>query len=97
MIPCMRMNLVARHSGNSEEGAPIVALLLTLRHACGLPGDYQFKTTSTSLMKMLRKGTELSLDTLAGFEGQVLSCPSARLMGIDMSEAILTEIGYFVD
>lgn len=97
MIPCMRMNLIARHSGNSEEGAANVALALTLRPACGLPGDYQFKTTSTSLMKMLRKGTELSLDTLAGFEGQVLSCPSARLMGIDMSEAILTEIGYFVD
>jgi hypothetical protein len=97
MIPCMRMNLIARHSGNSEEGAAIVALALTLRPACGLPGDYQFKTTSTSLMKMLRKGTELSLDTLAGFEGQVLSCPFARLMGIEMSEAILTEIGYFVD
>ena len=97
MIPCMRMNLIARHSGNSEEGAEIVALALTLRPACGLPGDYQFKTTSTSLMKMLRKGTELSLDTLAGFEGQVLSCPFARLMGIEMSEAILTEIGYFVD
>jgi len=97
MIPCMRMNLIALHSGNSEEGAAIVTLALTLRPACGLPGDYQFKTTSTSLMKMLRKGTELSLDTLAGFEGQVLSCPFARLMGIEMSEAILTEIGYFVD
>ena len=97
MIPCMRMNLIARHSGNFEEGAAIVALALTLRPACGLPGDYQFKTTSASLMKILRKGTELSLDILAGFEGQILSCPYARLMGVEMSEAVLTEIGYFID
>ena len=97
MIPCMRMNLIARHSGDPEEGTAIVALALTLRPACGLPGDYQFKTTSASLMKILRKGTELSLDTLAGFEGQILSCPYARLMGVEMSEAVLTEIGYFID
>jgi hypothetical protein len=93
----MRMNLIARHSGNFEEGAAIVALALTLRPACGLPGDYQFKTTSASLMKILRKGTELSLDTLAGFEGQILSCPYARLLGVEMSEAVLAEIGYFID
>ena len=91
------MNLVARHSSNSEEGATIVALALTLRPACGLPGDYILKTTSASLMKILRKGTELSLDTLAGFEGQILSCSYARLMGVEMSEAVLTEIGYFID
>jgi hypothetical protein len=93
----MRMNLIARHSGNFEEGAAFVALALTLRPACGLPGDYQFETTSASLMKILRKGTELSLDTLAGFEGQILSCPYARLLGVEMSEAVLAEIGYFID
>ena len=97
MIPCMRMNLIARHFDDSEESAAIVALALTVRPACGLPGDYQLKTTTASLMKMLRKGTELSLDTLAGFEGEILSCPSARLMGVEMSEAVLTEIGYFID
>ena len=93
----MRMNLIARHSGNSEEGAAIVTLALTLRPACGLPGEYQFKTTRASLMKILRKGTELSLDTLAGFEGQILSHPNARLLGVEMSEAVLAEIGYFID
>jgi hypothetical protein len=93
----MRMTLIAHHSGNSEEGAAIVTLALTLRPACGLPGEYQFKTTRASLMKILRKGTELSLDTLAGFEGQILSHPYARLLGVEMSEAVLAEIGYFID
>jgi hypothetical protein len=97
MIPCMRMNLIARHSGGFDEGTAGIALALTLRPACGLPGDYQFKTTSASLMKILRKGTELSLDRLSSFEGQVLSYPQARLMGVEMSEAVLTEIGYFID
>ena len=91
------MNLIARHSGSFEEGTACTPLALTLRPACGLPGDYQFKTTSASLMKILRKGTELSLDKLSSFEGEMLSYPQARLMGVEMSEAVLTEIGYFVD
>jgi hypothetical protein len=97
MIPCMRMNLIAHQLGNSEEGTTVVAVALTLRPTCGLPGDYQLKTTSTSLMKILRKGSELSMDTLGAFEGQILSSSYARLMGIELSEAALTEMGYFID
>ena len=93
----MRMNLIARHSGSFEEGTACTPLALTLRPACGLPGDYQLKTTSASLMKILRKGTELSLDKLSSFEGEMLSYPQARLMGVEMSEGVLTEIGYFIE
>jgi len=78
MISCVRMNLIARYSGKYEEDKPIEALALTLRPASGLQGDYQFKTTPASLMKILRKGTELPLDTLVGFEGQILSGPYAH-------------------
>ncbi len=97
MIPCMRMNLFVRHSETSEESATSILLSLTIRPSCGIPGDYQFKTTSASLMRMLHKKTDLSFDALKSFEGEVYSYPCARLMGVEMSDETLTEIGYFID
>ncbi len=95
MIPSMRMNLIAQHPATSEESA--ATILLTIRPSCGIPGDYQFKTTSASLMLMLHKKTELSFDALSRFEGEVCSYPCARLIAVEMSDEILTEIGYFID
>ena len=72
-------------------------LSLTIRPACGVPGDYQFSTDSASLMQMLRKKTELSSTVIQRFEGELKSSPSARLLGVELSERVLTEIGYFID
>jgi hypothetical protein len=91
------MNLIARRSETSEESTTSIPLSLTIRPSCGIPGDYQFKTTSASLMRLLHKKTDLSFDTLKRFEGDVYSYPYARLTGVEMSDETLTEIGYFID
>ena len=97
MIPGMRMNLIARRSETSEETATTIPVSLTIRPSCGVPGDYQFKTTSASLMRMLHKKTDLPFDALKRFEGEVFSYSCARLRGVEMSDETLTEIGYFID
>ena len=91
----MRMNLIAQHSETSEESA--TTILLTIRPSCGIPGDYQFKTTSASLIRMLHKKTDLSFDALRRFESEVCSYPYARLTTVEISDETLTEIGYFID
>jgi len=91
------MNLITQMSSTSKEGAKTVPLSLTIRPACGVPGDYKCFTDSASLMRMLHKRTDLSSDILRRFEGEMYSCPSARLMGVELSESVLTEIGYFIE
>jgi hypothetical protein len=80
-----------------EIGAKSVPLSLTIRPACGLPGDYQFATDSAALVRLLHKKTDLSFDTIKRFEGEIYTNPSARLLGVELSESVLTELGYFID
>ena len=96
-IPCMRVNLITQMPTAFDLGAKTVPLSLTIRPACGLPGDYQYATDSAALLRMLHKKTDLPYDTLKRFEGEIYSNPSARLLGVELSESVLTEIGYFVD
>jgi hypothetical protein len=91
------MNIITRMSTTFEEGAKTIPLSLTLRPSCGVPGDYQFATDSAALMRMLHKKTDLSFDTLKRFEGEMCSYPCARLLGVELSESVLTELGYFID
>ncbi len=93
----MRMNLITQMSDTAKEGAKTIPLSLTIRPACGVPGDYKWFTDSAALMRMLHKKTDLSFDILSRFEGEMYSYPSARLMGVELSESILTEIGYFIE
>ncbi len=94
----MRMNLIALKSGRTfKEGAKTIPLSLILRPACGVPGEYAYSTDSAALMGMLQRETDLPTDILNRFEVQMSSSPSARLMGVDLSESVLTEIGYFID
>ena len=93
----MRMNIITQMSSPINDGAKTIPLSLTIRPSCGIPGDYQFATDSAALMKMLEKKTDLSRDTLKRFEGEMYSFPSARLTGVELSESVLTEIGYFID
>jgi hypothetical protein len=74
-----------------------VPLSLTIRPSCGLPGEYVYTTDSAALLRMLRRATDLSSDALNRFEGEMFSDPCARLLGVELSESVLTEIGYFIE
>ncbi len=72
-------------------------LVLTIRPARGVIGDYQFPMECDALMELLRQNTELSALTLEDFERNLREPLGAHLMGVELSEKALTEIGYFID
>jgi hypothetical protein len=93
----MRMNLITKAGDrhNSSDGKWHVSL--TIRPSCGLPGDYQFPTDLAALMKLLRKETNLPEPVLERFECDVYASLGGRLLGVELSERLLSDIGYFVD
>lgn len=91
----MRMNLITQTSGQPNAGT--ISLSLTLRPACGLPGDYQYPTDSTSLIRLLRAQTDLPGTVLQRFEDDLHAGFSARLLGVELSDQVLTNIGYYID
>jgi hypothetical protein len=93
----MRVNLITRPFSDSESGAGTIPISLTIRPACGLPGDYEYPTDSAALLLMLRKETDLPAYVLQGFELSLRAPLGARLLGVDLSDTVLTEIGYFID
>lgn len=56
----MRINLITEQFDGSEAGKGKIPPSLTIRPACGFPGEYQFPTDSESLMRLLRQKTNLS-------------------------------------
>ena len=93
----MRVNLITRPSGHSESGTGTIPLSLTIRPACGLPGDYECPIDSAALLLMLREQTDLPAYVLQSFEQNLRAPLGARLLGVDLSDTVLTEIGYFID
>lgn len=93
----MRVNLITRPSDSSEAGAGTIPLSLTIRPACGLPGDYEYPTDSAALLRMLRQQTDLPATVLQSFEHNLRTPLGARLLGVDLSDSLLTKIGYFID
>jgi hypothetical protein len=93
----MRMNLITQSALASVSGKGAIPLSLTIKPACGLPGDYQYLTDSSALLHMLRQQTDLPASVIQRFESNLYNTPNARLLGVDLSEKLLTEIGYFVD
>jgi hypothetical protein len=51
---------------------------------------------SESLMRLLRQ-TELPASVLELFERKLRTPLGARLAAVDLSDAVLTDIGYFID
>jgi len=72
-------------------------LSLTIRPACGLPGDYEYPTDSKTLLHILRQQTDLPAAVIQRFELTLRTAPEARLLGVELSETTLTDIGYFID
>ncbi len=93
----MRVNLITRSSGPYRPTLGTIPLSLTIRPACGLPGDYSYSTDSASLLRLLKRSTDLASPVLKRFEGDMHSSSTAKLLGVDLHEKVLTDIGYFVD
>jgi hypothetical protein len=93
----MKVNLSTRPSRQLAFPAGTIPLMMTIRPACGLPGDYERPMEGEALMRLLRQRTDLPGYILDGFERNVRSLADARLRGIELSENVLTDIGYFID
>jgi hypothetical protein len=93
----MRVNLITRPSDRSESSIGTIPLSLTIRPACGLPGDYDCQTDSKALLRLLRLQTDLPAYTLEQFEAGLRDRLGARLMGVELNDLILTKIGYFIE
>jgi len=46
---------------------------------------------------MLRKQTDLPASVIERFEERMCTAFNAHLLGVELSERVLTEIGYFID
>lgn len=93
----MRMNLSTRPARPSAPRGGTLPLTLTLSPACGLPGEYEYSTDSAALLRLLRQQTDLPGYVLESFEAKLRLALGARLTGVDLSDSVLTDIGYFVD
>jgi hypothetical protein len=93
----MRVNLITQSSGPYVPSAGTIPVSLTIRPACGLPGDYSYPTDSASLLRMLNLKTDLPSSVIKRFQGDMQVSSFARLMGVELSDRVLTDIGYFVD
>ncbi len=93
----MRVNLTTRRSDQCEACVGTIPISLTIRPACGLPGDYDYPTDSAALLRMLRRQTDLPDTVLQCFEASLRTPFGARLLGVELSDSLLTEIGYFID
>jgi len=93
----MRVNLIVQPVARPKEHKKGISLSVTIRPASGYPGEYCLSTDSQSLMHMLRKQAELRPTALARFEEALTSPNCARLLGVELSDNLLTDMGYFVD
>jgi hypothetical protein len=87
----MRVNLIAQSIPASG------TLSITVRPASGIPGTFSYTTDCNSLLRMLRHRTELASTVLERFEQTLNAAQSSRLLGVEIGDKTLTEIGYFVD
>lgn len=93
----MRVNLSTQPSRPSASGAYTIPLTLTIRPACGIAGNYDCPMDSGALLRLLRRETDLPGYVLEGFERKLRLPVGARLTGVELSESVLTDIGYFID
>jgi hypothetical protein len=93
----MRVNLIAHVSSAATPVAGSFPVSLTIKPACGLPGTYEYKTDSTALLAMLHRKTDLNGSVLSEFKRNLQTSSQVRLLGVDLRDQALEEIGYFVD
>ena len=95
--PCMRVNLITRTSGQIKPGLFTIPVSIKIRPSCGIPGEYEYETDTASLGSMLRRQTDLPSSVIERFEERMQIAFHAHLLRVELSEKVLTEIGYFVE
>jgi hypothetical protein len=93
----MRVNLSVRRSGRSSTGTGTIPLTLSIRPACGLPGEYECPIDSWDLVRLLVRQTDLPEPVIRVFEENIRTAAPTSLLGVELSEKALTDIGYFID
>lgn len=93
----MRVNLTAQVSTSATPEAGTYPVSLIIKPACGLPGTYEYKTDSAALLTMLHRRTDLNGSVLSEFKRNLQSSKPVRLLGVDLKDQALEEIGYFID
>jgi hypothetical protein len=93
----MRVNLSTRRSETSAIQRGNFQLTLSIRPSCGLPGEYECPIDSMGLLRLLRQQTDLPDYVIEVFEKKMRMAPRANLAGVELSERVLTDIGYFID
>ena len=93
----MRVNLITQVTNPLDPRALTIPISLTIRPACGVSGDYVYRTDSVALLRMLDNETDLPLSVLLRFESEIRRSVKARLLGVELSERLLENIGYFID
>lgn len=93
----MRVNLITRPSRLNVSATGTVPLTLTIQPAYGFPGDYEYSTDSAALLRLLRQQTDLPGYVLDAFRAKLTLPVGARLTGVELSDSVLTKIGYFID
>ncbi len=93
----MRMNLITTRINSTRPHRGTVRYSLTLKPAFDVPGDYNMQTTREQLLNLLTSKIHLATTKVARFERSLSTPAGARLLDVEMSESVLTEIGYFID
>lgn len=94
----MRVNLFAKSTRPlSSSGNATIPLSITIKPSCGVPGDYEYATDSATVLRMLRQNTDLNAFVLERFHGDLHRSPSVRLLGVDLKDDALEQVGYFID
>ena len=93
----MRVNLTTQTTNPPDSRALTIPISLTIRSACGVSGDYVYSTDSVALLRMLDNETDLPLSVLLRFDSEIRRSVKARLLGVELSERLLENIGYFID
>jgi hypothetical protein len=93
----MRVNLIAHVAPSAGSDAGPYPVSLVIKPACGLPGTYEYKTDSAALLTMLHRRTDLNGSVLNEFKRNLQTSNQVRLLGVDLKDQALEEIGYFID
>lgn len=93
----MRMNLITSPINSTRPHRGTIRYSLTVKSAFGVPGDYEIQTTRAQLLNLLKSKIHLGTTKIERFDRSLSTSAGARLLDVEMSEAVLTEIGYFID
>lgn len=93
----MRVNLSTRPTAQSGPCIGSAPVTLSIRPSCGLPGEYELAMDTAALLRLLRHETELPDSVIDAFGMKMRLLPQATLKGVDLSDRVLTDIGYFID